>query len=79
MGLYLGLMSGTSMDAIDAALVDFNLGGIANITILRRDTMVTGFDTGPANRLLDAWMSLHQGKEFDAGGTWAYIGTSNSV
>jgi anhydro-N-acetylmuramic acid kinase len=51
-----------------------NLGGIANITILRRDTMVTGFDTGPANRLLDAWISLHQGKEFDAGGTWAGTG-----
>jgi anhydro-N-acetylmuramic acid kinase len=36
-----------------------NLGGIANITILRRDTTVTGFDTGPANRLLDAWISQH--------------------
>ncbi len=36
-----------------------NLGGIAYITILTRDTSVTGFDTGPANRLLDAWISLH--------------------
>jgi 1,6-anhydro-N-acetylmuramate kinase len=36
-----------------------NLGGIANVTILRRDTTVTGFDTGPANRLIDAWISLH--------------------
>jgi anhydro-N-acetylmuramic acid kinase len=51
-----------------------NLGGIANITILRRDTAVTGFDTGPANRLLDAWISLHQGKEFDTGGAWAGTG-----
>jgi 1,6-anhydro-N-acetylmuramate kinase len=25
-----------------------NLGGIANVTILRRDTTVPGFDTGPA-------------------------------
>jgi anhydro-N-acetylmuramic acid kinase len=48
-----------------------NLGGIANITILSRDRSVTGFDTGPANRLLDAWISLHGGKEFDAGGEWA--------
>ncbi len=48
-----------------------NLGGIANITILRRDATVTGFDTGPANRLLDAWIALHEGKEFDAGGAWA--------
>jgi anhydro-N-acetylmuramic acid kinase len=51
-----------------------NLGGIANITILARDANVTGFDTGPANRLLDAWISLHEGKEFDAGGAWAATG-----
>jgi anhydro-N-acetylmuramic acid kinase len=51
-----------------------NLGGIANITILTRDSSVTGFDTGPANRLLDAWISLHEGKEFDAGGAWAATG-----
>jgi anhydro-N-acetylmuramic acid kinase len=51
-----------------------NLGGIANITILRRDTTVTGFDTGPANRLLDAWISQQQGKDFDAGGAWASTG-----
>lgn len=51
-----------------------NLGGIANITILTRDSTVTGFDTGPANRLLDAWISRHQGKDFDAGGVWAASG-----
>ena len=51
-----------------------NLGGIANITILQRGTAVTGFDTGPANRLLDAWMALHQGRDFDAGGAWAGTG-----
>jgi anhydro-N-acetylmuramic acid kinase len=51
-----------------------NLGGIANITVLRRDTTVTGFDTGPANRLLDAWISLHLGKDFDADGAWASTG-----
>jgi anhydro-N-acetylmuramic acid kinase len=51
-----------------------NLGGMANITILRRDATVTGFDTGPANRLLDAWIAVHQGKEFDADGAWASTG-----
>jgi anhydro-N-acetylmuramic acid kinase len=51
-----------------------NLGGIANITILRRGAAVTGFDTGPANRLLDAWICLHHGKEFDAHGGWAASG-----
>jgi anhydro-N-acetylmuramic acid kinase len=51
-----------------------NLGGIANITILTRDSTVTGFDTGPANRLLDAWIARHLGKDFDADGAWAASG-----
>ena len=51
-----------------------NLGGIANITILSRDSSVTGFDTGPANRLLDAWIAQHLGKNFDAQGAWAASG-----
>jgi anhydro-N-acetylmuramic acid kinase len=51
-----------------------NLGGIANITILTRDSGVTGFDTGPANRLLDAWIAQHLGKDFDADGAWAASG-----
>jgi anhydro-N-acetylmuramic acid kinase len=59
-------------DAEDRVIA--NLGGIANITILKRDAMVTGFDTGPANRLLDAWISLHQGRDFDAEGAWAAAG-----
>jgi anhydro-N-acetylmuramic acid kinase len=60
-------------DAEDRVIA--NLGGIANITILKRDATVTGFDTGPANRLLDAWISLHQGRDFDADGAWAAGGT----
>ena len=32
-----------------------NLGGIANLTLMRGDRPVVGFDTGPANALLDAW------------------------
>jgi anhydro-N-acetylmuramic acid kinase len=51
-----------------------NLGGIANITILQGDAAVTGFDTGPANRLLDAWISIHHGKDFDVDGAWAAAG-----
>jgi anhydro-N-acetylmuramic acid kinase len=51
-----------------------NLGGIANITILRGDA-VTGFDTGPANTLLDSWISRHRGVPYDAGGAWAATGS----
>jgi anhydro-N-acetylmuramic acid kinase len=51
-----------------------NLGGIANITILTQGSSVTGFDTGPANRLLDAWIAQHLAKDFDADGAWAASG-----
>jgi anhydro-N-acetylmuramic acid kinase len=64
-------------DAEDRAIV--NLGGIANITILKRDAAVTGFDTGPANRLLDAWISLHQQRDFDADGAWAADGKIDRI
>jgi len=51
-----------------------NLGGIANLTVLRPDGGVTGFDCGPANALMDAWCAQHQGTDFDAGGAWAATG-----
>ncbi|MFP3353981.1 anhydro-N-acetylmuramic acid kinase, partial [Pseudoalteromonas sp. SIMBA_153] len=54
-----------------------NLGGIANITVLpaNETARVVGYDTGPANLLLDAWISLHTDNAYDAGGTWAQSGT----
>jgi anhydro-N-acetylmuramic acid kinase len=47
-----------------------NLGGIANITVLQPGETL-GFDTGPANTLLDGWAQQHLGQPFDAGGQWA--------
>jgi anhydro-N-acetylmuramic acid kinase len=57
--------------------VVLNLGGIANITVLPADAgaPVTGFDTGPANVLLDAWCQQHRQQDYDAGGAWAAAGT----
>ncbi len=59
----------------DSTRVLLNLGGIANITVLpANDSPVIGYDTGPANLLLDAWTALHTDKDYDAGGTWAQSG-----
>jgi len=59
--------------------VILNLGGIANITFLAKDldAPVIGFDTGPANTLLDAWINLHLNKAFDQDGAWAASGEVN--
>lgn len=51
-----------------------NIGGIANVSVLRSDGTVLGFDTGPGNVLLDAWCHRHRGQRFDAGGAWASSG-----
>lgn len=55
--------------------VILNLGGIANISILRPQHAPTGFDTGPANALMDAWIQKHQACRFDQNGAWATQGT----
>ncbi|MEC7119922.1 MAG: anhydro-N-acetylmuramic acid kinase, partial [Pseudomonadota bacterium] len=56
--------------------VVLNLGGIANISVLPagQPDAVYGFDTGPANLLLDAWCQRHTGQPFDQDGAWAAQG-----
>ncbi|TGN38370.1 anhydro-N-acetylmuramic acid kinase [Marinobacter confluentis] len=53
-----------------------NLGGIANLSHLPADKSqsVTGFDTGPANALMDAWCKDQTGQGFDNNGAWASEG-----
>lgn len=50
-----------------------NIGGIANITLLN-DEAVLGYDTGPGNILMDAWVSANRGETFDRDGAWAASG-----
>lgn len=56
------------------ARVVLNLGGIANISVLSSNGAVTGFDTGPANCLLDAWVRAQRAAPFDERGEWAGSG-----
>lgn len=54
-----------------------NLGGIANLTRLAPQTAplpVVGFDTGPANLLIDAWHARHRHGPVDEDGRWAASG-----
>jgi anhydro-N-acetylmuramic acid kinase len=66
-----------------------NLGGIANITVLpaNQPDKVIGYDTGPANNLLDAWYQHHMAAGtisaeeplYDKDGQWAATGTVNEA
>ncbi|MDH3758568.1 MAG: anhydro-N-acetylmuramic acid kinase [Gammaproteobacteria bacterium] len=54
-----------------------NIGGIANITVLpAAPGPIRGFDTGPGNTLMDAWIRRHRAIDFDDGGRWAASGTT---
>ncbi len=55
-----------------------NLGGVANITVLDRQQSLTGFDTGPANALMDSWSRQCWGERFDREGRRARQGSVNS-
>jgi len=48
-----------------------NIGGIANATLLDGSRVVEGFDCGPGNTLLDAWIHRHRGEAYDAAGAWS--------
>jgi anhydro-N-acetylmuramic acid kinase len=64
------------LGADGASRVVLNLGGIANITVLPRDpsAALRGFDTGPANCLMDGWSLQQRGIGCDEGGAWAASG-----
>ena len=52
-----------------------NIGGISNLTLLRADGSVLGFDCGPGNALMDGWCARHRGQPYDDAGAWAAGGT----
>jgi len=68
-GFHLALLGETD---VDSAVL--NIGGIANISLLKGDSAVIGFDTGPGNTLMDSWIRAHQQRPFDAEGKWAMSG-----
>lgn len=53
-----------------------NIGGIANITLLPFENQpCLGFDTGPGNGLMDAWVMQQCQQPFDKDGAFAKAGT----
>ncbi|WEM45950.1 anhydro-N-acetylmuramic acid kinase (plasmid) [Photobacterium sp. DA100] len=61
----------------DSTTVVLNIGGIANISVLRPQQVVIGYDTGPGNMLMDAWVYRHLGRKYDEDGAFAASGTVN--
>lgn len=51
-----------------------NIGGISNLSVIRPDGSVLGWDCGPGNALMDHWCSAHTGASFDNNGAWSATG-----
>ncbi len=51
-----------------------NIGGIANVSFVHGEKPILGFDCGPGNVLMDAWVHHHRGLNYDEGGQWAALG-----
>lgn len=56
------------------AVALLNVGGIANVSLLGADGSVQGWDTGPGNLLMDAWMRAQRATAYDRDGAWAASG-----
>lgn len=65
--------------ASDQSIAVLNLGGIANLTLLPHNGVVSGFDCGPGNLLMDAWIMEQRGLAFDQEGVWASQGKVNQA
>jgi anhydro-N-acetylmuramic acid kinase len=57
------------------AVAVVNIGGFSNLSLIRPEQPVSGFDCGPGNVLLDAWIHACQGELYDRNGDWAATGT----
>lgn len=57
-----------------------NLGGIANISLIGKNyKSPLGFDTGPANCLIDEWIYNNLNQPFDENGNWAQSGKLDAM
>ena len=51
-----------------------NVGGFSNLSLINPTDPVSGFDCGPGNVLLDAWIHEQRGELYDRNGEWAASG-----
>lgn len=58
----------------DIHRVIVNIGGISNLTDLSPGLPTKGFDCGPGNLLMDAWIHEHKDCAYDKAGAWADSG-----
>ena len=66
-------------DTQDSPCAVLNVGGFSNLSLIEPGRGVRGFDCGPGNVLLDAWIGKVRGETFDRDGAWAASGLLNEA
>jgi len=56
-----------------------NVGGFSNLSLIEPGQAVSGFDCGPGNVLLDAWIQDQRNEPYDRNGQWAASGRVDSA
>ena len=67
---------------LDLPICILNIGGISNITIIRKPVGSYGFasrDVGPGNCLIDSWVRKNSNFKFDKDGLLAFAGNRNDI
>ena len=65
----------TIFSPTDSTIVVLNIGGITNISVLQPEKPTLGYDTGPGNILMDAWIHRHLGHKYDRDAAFALSGS----
>lgn len=64
----------TLFNHLGQRLAILNVGGFSNLSLIEQEKPVHGFDCGPGNVLLDAWIERKLGQAYDKDGAWAASG-----
>jgi anhydro-N-acetylmuramic acid kinase len=64
---------------LERPLMILNWGGVGNVTYLGARTEIIAFDTGPANALIDDFLTSRRGLAFDENGTLGQSGRVDPV
>jgi anhydro-N-acetylmuramic acid kinase len=62
---------------VNTQVIICNIGGMSNITALKKNQPVLGMDCGAGNVLLDIWIQKHKQQAYDKDGAWAKSGHLN--
>jgi anhydro-N-acetylmuramic acid kinase len=73
--VYHAALSANLPDEFAAPVVFVNIGGISNLTYVGEDGVLSAFDSGPGNMLIDQWIEAHNGQAFDRNGETAARGS----